>query len=165
LYISRYYYLEIIYDEGNTMLYTKSAEYAIQALIYLAENNTDQPTMVSEIAETYEIPKQFLSKIAQTLVKFRLLDAIRGHNGGVKLARSAKDIYIHEIAYAIDGVPPEHERCVIGINECSDLAPCPFHGKWKVIRENIREMLMSENLHTLAKRVIEKRNEMAQANQ
>ena len=28
----------------------------------------------------------------------------------------------------------------------------------------IREMLMSENLHILAKRVIEKRNEMAQAN-
>ncbi len=145
------------------MLYTKSAEYAIQGMIYLAEKNTDEPTMVSEIAEAYEIPRQFLAKIAQTLVKHHLLDAIRGRNGGVKLARPAKDIYIHQIVYAIDGAPPEHEQCVIGINECSDVAPCPFHSKWKIIREDIREMLMSENLHVLAKRVIEKRNEMTQA--
>ena len=145
------------------MLYTKSAEYAIQALIYLAEKNSDRPIMVAEIAEAYQIPRQFLAKIAQTLVKHRLLTAIRGRNGGLKLARSAEDIYIHQIVYAIDGAPPEHEQCVIGINECSDLAPCPFHHKWKVIREDIREMLMSENLHILAKRVIEKRNEMAQS--
>ncbi len=145
------------------MLYTKSAEYAIQALIYLAENDSDDPIMVSQVAEAYGIPRQFLAKIAQTLVKQRLLIAIRGRNGGVKLARSAKDIYIHQIVYAIDGAPPEHEQCVIGINECSDVAPCPFHPKWKVIREDIREMLMSENLHILAKRVIEKRNEMAKA--
>ena len=145
------------------MLYTKSAEYAIQAMIYLAEKNTDDPTMVSEIAEAYEIPRQFLAKIAQTLVKHHLLDAIRGRNGGVKLAKPAKEIYIHQIVYAIDGAPPEHEQCVIGINECSDIAPCPFHHKWKIIREDIREMLMSENLHVLAKRVIEKRNEMSKA--
>ena len=145
------------------MLYTKSAEYAIQALIYLAEKNSDGPIMVAEIAEAYQIPRQFLAKIAQTLVKHRLLTAIRGRNGGVKLAHPANEIYIHQIVYAIDGAPPEHEPCVIGINDCSDLAPCPFHHKWKVIREDIREMLMSENLHILAKRVIEKRNEMAQS--
>ena len=145
------------------MLYTKSAEYAIQAMIYLAEKNSTNPTMVSEIAEAYDIPRQFLAKIAQTLVKHKLLDAIRGRNGGVKLSRSAKEIYIHQIVYAIDGAPPEHEQCVIGINECSDVAPCPFHHKWKIIREDIREMLMSENLHVLAKRVIEKRNEMTKA--
>lgn len=145
------------------MLYTKSAEYAIQAMIYLAEKNSSDPTMVSEIAEAYDIPRQFLAKIAQTLVKHKLMDAIRGRNGGVKLSRSAKEIYIHQIVYAIDGAPPEHEQCVIGINECSDVAPCPFHHKWKIIREDIREMLMSENLHVLAKRVIEKRNEMTKA--
>ena len=145
------------------MLYTKSAEYAIQALIYLAEKNSDDPIMVAEVAEAYQIPRQFLAKIAQILVKHRLLTAIRGRNGGVKLAHPATEIYIHQIVYAIDGAPPEHERCVIGINDCSDLAPCPFHHKWKVIREDIREMLMSENLHILAKRVIEKRNEMAQS--
>ncbi len=54
------------------MLYTKSAEYAIQALIYLAEKNSNDPIMVSEVAEAYDIPRQFLAKIAQTLVKHHL---------------------------------------------------------------------------------------------
>ncbi len=83
------------------MLYTKSAEYAIQALIYLAEKKSVDPVMVSQVAEAYDIPRQFLAKIAQTLVKHRLLVAVRGRNGGVKLARSAKDIYIHQIVHTL----------------------------------------------------------------
>lgn len=145
------------------MLYTKSAEYAIQALIYLAEIDAQKPIMVRQIAEAYEIPQQFLAKIAQTLGKHQLLKATRGRKGGVNLARPANEIYVHQIVYAIDGAPPEEEECVIGINKCSDEAPCPFHSRWKIIREDIRDMLMSENLEQLAARVTEKRKEMAKA--
>jgi Rrf2 family protein len=116
--------------------------------------------MISEIAKAYNMPQQFLAKIAQTLVKQQLLIAIRGRNGGVKLAKDPKDIFLDKIVYAVDGPPPEKEQCVIGIDDCSDLAPCPLHHRWKVIREDIREMLVSENLDDLAKRVIEKRYEM-----
>lgn len=139
------------------MLYTKSAEYAIQAMIYLAEKNSPKPVMISEIAAAYEIPQQFLAKIAQILVRHRLLIAIRGRNGGVKLGRSPKDIYIHQVVEAVDGPPPEHEQCIIGLDYCSDEQPCPLHNKWSVIREQIKEMLEAENLEHLAKRVIEKR--------
>ena len=59
------------------MLYSKSAEYGIQAMIYLSENRTDNPTIVSKIAESYNIPYQFLTKIVQTLVKHRLIIAKR----------------------------------------------------------------------------------------
>lgn len=142
------------------MLYSKSAEYAIQAMIYLAEKNSPDPIMISEIAKAYNIPQQFLAKIAQTLVKQQMLIAIRGRNGGVKLAKDPKQIFLDKIVYAIDGPPPEQEQCVIGIDDCSDLAPCPLHHRWKVIRVDIREMLVSENLEDLAKRVIEKRYEM-----
>ncbi len=139
------------------MLYTKSAEYAIQAMIYLAEKNSPKPVMISEIAAAYEIPQQFLAKIAQILVRHRLLIAIRGRNGGVKLGRSPKDIYIHQVVEAVDGPPPEQEQCIIGLDYCSDEQPCPLHNKWSVIREQIKEMLEAENLEHLAKRVIEKR--------
>ena len=42
------------------MLYSKSAEYAIQAMLYLAENEGKGLEMVSSIAEAYNIPKHFL---------------------------------------------------------------------------------------------------------
>ncbi|MFH1852232.1 MAG: Rrf2 family transcriptional regulator [Candidatus Neomarinimicrobiota bacterium] len=139
------------------MLYSKSAEYAIQAMIYLAEKNSPSPVMISEIAKAYKIPQQFLAKIAQILVRHRLLIAVRGRNGGVNLGRSAADIYIHQVVQAVDGPPPEHEQCAIGLDYCSDEQPCPLHDKWSVIREQIKEMLESENLEHLAKQVIEKR--------
>ncbi|MBT4809911.1 MAG: Rrf2 family transcriptional regulator [Candidatus Marinimicrobia bacterium] len=142
------------------MLYSKSAEYAIQAMIYLTEKKSDKPTMISKIAESYGIPYQFLAKIVQTLVKHRLVKATRGRNGGVNLGRPANEIYLSEIVQAIDGLPPEKEQCVIGLNLCSDETPCPLHDQWKPIRGKIRHMLASEPLDDLANRVIEKRKLM-----
>ena len=143
------------------MLYSKSAEYAIQAMIYLSENQTDKPTMIAAIAEAYNIPYQFLAKIVQNLVKRNLVVAKRGRNGGINLSRNPKDIYLTEIIDAIDGPPPETEKCVIGLDLCSDETPCPLHHKWKPIRIDIREMLAAENLEELAHRVIEKRKLMS----
>lgn len=142
------------------MLYSKSAEYAIQAMIYLAEKKSPNPVMISEIAQGYDIPQQFLAKIAQTLVKHRLIEAIRGRNGGIRLAKPAHEIYLHHIIWAIDGPPADHEQCVIGIDYCSDEAPCPLHHRWKVIREDIRDMIEVENLEVLAQRVTEKHEKM-----
>ncbi len=142
------------------MLYSKSAEYAIQAMIYLVEKSSDKPTMISEIAEAYNIPYQFLAKIMQILVKQRLIVATRGRKGGVNLAKDAKDIYLHQIVYAVDGAPPEKDQCIIGLDECSDEVPCPLHDQWKPIRKQIREMLSSEPLDDLAERVLEKREKM-----
>ncbi|MEE8335566.1 MAG: Rrf2 family transcriptional regulator [Candidatus Neomarinimicrobiota bacterium] len=142
------------------MLYSKSAEYAIQAMIYLAEKNDPKPVMVGEIAKAYGIPQQFLAKIAQSLVKQRLLFAVRGRNGGLKLARSAEDILLNQIVFAIDGPPPEEDICVIGLDYCSDDAPCPLHHQWKPIRKQIRTLLEEENLAQLARVVIKKRKKM-----
>jgi Rrf2 family protein len=142
------------------MLYSKSAEYAIQAMIYLAENKSDKPIMIREIATAYGIPSQFLSKIMQILVKQRLIKATRGRKGGINLAKPAREIYLNQIVYAIDGIPPEQEQCVIGLDLCSDDTPCPLHEQWKPIRHQLRHMLELESLNGLAKRVMDKRNKM-----
>ncbi len=142
------------------MLYSKSAEYAIQAMIYLAEHKPDKPVMIHKIAKEYGIPSQFLSKIMQSLVKQRLVKATRGRNGGINLAKSAKEIFLNDIIFAIDGLPPDKEQCVVGLDLCSDDTPCPLHEQWKPIRHQLRHMLDSESLEHLAKRVIEKRKIM-----
>ncbi len=142
------------------MLYSKSAEYAIQAMIYLAELKSEKPVMIREIAEAYGIPSQFLSKIMQTLVKQRLIKATRGRKGGINLNKPAREIYLNQIVYAIDGIPPEQEQCVIGLDLCSDDTPCPLHEQWKPIRHQLRHMLELESLDGLAKRVMDKRNKI-----
>ena len=143
------------------MLYSKSAEYAIQAMVYLAEAKSEKPVMTAKIAKDYSIPYQFLAKIVQTLVKHRLIKAIRGRTGGINLYQDAENIYLYQIVDAVDGPPPEEDQCVIGLDLCSDDTPCPLHHTWKPIKENIRKMLTDENLEELAHRVVEKRKLMA----
>ena len=142
------------------MLYSKSAEYAIQTMIYLSENPSDKPVMIATIAESYNIPYNFLAKIVQTLVKRRLVVTKRGRNGGINLARKSNNIYLNEIVDAIDGPPPEKELCAIGLDLCDDETPCPLHNQWKPIRKSIRDMLTRESLEELAHRVINKRKIM-----
>ena len=145
---------------SRPMLYSKSAEYAIQAMIYLTENKSDSPTMIHKIASSYGIPSQFLSKIMQSLVKHRLIHATRGRTGGVTLAKSPEKIYLNDIVVCIDGPILENPQCVIGLNLCSDEVPCPLHDQWKPIKENMRQMLENESLKHLADRVIAKREKM-----
>ncbi len=144
------------------MLFTKSVEYAVQAMIYLVEKDSPEPTMVSEIAQAYEIPQHFLAKIVQTLVKFQFLNAVRGRKGGVVLAKHPEEIFVNQIVEAIEGPKATEERCVIGLDYCSDEQPCPFHSQWMEIREKIDAMLEGENLVDLAYRVMEKRKAMRQ---
>ncbi len=145
------------------MLYSKSAEYGIQAMIYLAEKNSPGPVMIGEIAKAYGIPKHFLAKITQTLVKNDLLKAIRGRHGGVRLGKPANEIYIKQVVEAIDGPASTEDRCVIGLDYCSDKQPCPLHHSWTIIKKQIDEMLESEDLSDLAHRVIAKRKAMSKA--
>ena len=143
------------------MLYSKSSEYAIQAMVYLAEAKSEKPVMTAKIAKDYNIPYQFLAKIVQTLVKHRLIKATRGRTGGINLYQDAENIYLYQIVDAVDGPPPEEEQCVIGLDLCSDATPCPLHHTWKPIKESIRKMLADENLEELAHRVVEKRKLMS----
>jgi len=145
---------------SRLVLYSKSAEYAIQAMIYLTENKSDSPTMIHKIASSYGIPSQFLSKIMQSLVKHRLIHATRGRTGGVTLAKSPEKIYLNDIVVCIDGPILENPQCVIGLNLCSDEVPCPLHDQWKPIKEKMRQMLENESLKHLADRVIAKREKM-----
>ena len=146
------------------MIFSKSAEYAIQAMLYLAEKQAkikpEKSIMVREIAEAYCIPAQFLSKITQTLAKHHLLKTTRGRGGGIKLSRPASTMFLPEIVHAIDGPPEDQDECIFGLDLCSDDQPCPFHHQWKPIRNDIRTMMATENLARLAKRVTEKHNEM-----
>ncbi len=131
------------------MFYSKSAKYAIQAMIYLAESNQEDLIMVSEIAEAYKIPKSFLSKITRTLGKHNLLKTTRGRNGGIQLSKPADDIKLIHIVEAIDGPEAGCERCGFGFDACSDDDPCPFHHKWGHIIKDAHSFIETESLAEL----------------
>lgn len=101
------------------MQITRQADYALRAMIYLAQLGNTQRAATSQIAQVQHIPPSFLAKIISQLSIAGLIHTSRGARGGVSLARAAEEISILEVVEAIDGP--------IAVNECTDdPSNCPF---------------------------------------
>jgi Rrf2 family iron-sulfur cluster assembly transcriptional regulator len=79
-----------------------------------------------------------------------LVEASR--EGGVRLARAASQISMLEVVRAIDGAGL-WARCILGLAECSDEAPCPAHEAWKKTRGLLEHSLESQSMADLARAV------------
>jgi Rrf2 family protein len=101
------------------MQITRQADYALRAMVYLAQLEPTQRAATSQIAEDQRIPPSFLAKIISQLSIAGLIHTSRGARGGVTLAREPKAISLLEVVEAIDGP--------IMLNECTDdTTNCPF---------------------------------------
>jgi Rrf2 family protein len=117
------------------MFFTTVCEYALRALTHLAVYGDGRPVQVKDIAEVEGIPRHFLAKILNQLTYKGLVRALRGPGGGFLLTRPADEILVRDIVESIDGYESIRRRCVLGLDECSDAAPCPMHESWKGFRE------------------------------
>jgi Rrf2 family protein len=101
------------------MQITRQADYALRAMLYLAQLEPNQRAATSQIAEEQRIPPSFLAKIISQLSIAGLIHTSRGARGGVSLARPPEGISVLEVVEAIDGP--------IALNECSQSpGGCPF---------------------------------------
>jgi len=78
------------------MRLTRQTNYAIRMLMYCAAND-GKLSRVPEIARAYGVSELFLFKILQPLVEHKLVETVRGRNGGVRLGRAAKDISLFDV--------------------------------------------------------------------
>ncbi len=68
---------------------SKKCKYAIKALLYLADNQSEGRSIFStEIAEKENIPQKFLETILRELRNFQLLQSKRGKTGGINYSKS-----------------------------------------------------------------------------
>jgi Rrf2 family protein len=142
------------------MIYSRSAEYAIRAFVYLAEVPEGKFAMVKNIAQESDIPTHFLAKILQQLARKGFLRSSKGPTGGFILRRPAEDISLLEIVDAIDGLA-DYQRCPAGMAECNDEAPCGMHDSWKGLRSTIMEYLEGTTISDVAVALQQKREALA----
>jgi Rrf2 family protein len=77
-------------------------DYAIRAVIELASAGGATVTR-EQIAERQGIPAPFLENILLELRRGELVDAIRGPDGGFRLARPANEIAVADVIRAVSG--------------------------------------------------------------
>lgn len=131
------------------MLFSRSTEYAIRAMTFLATQEPGKLAGAREISEAEKVPMPFLWKILQLLTRRRLVRSFKGIRGGYELARPADRVSLSEIVLATDGAD-FRESCVLGLPECDNANPCPLHDRWKEIRMGMTEMLDHTSLADLA---------------
>jgi Rrf2 family nitric oxide-sensitive transcriptional repressor len=83
------------------MRMTYRTDYALRVLIYLAMRPGHVCT-VNDIAETYDLSRNHLIKVAQTLRDLGFVETSRGRSGGIRLALPPGDIPVGDLVRATE---------------------------------------------------------------
>jgi Rrf2 family nitric oxide-sensitive transcriptional repressor len=83
------------------MRLTVYSDYALRLMMYLGLNG-ERLSTISEIADAYQISRAHLMKITHELGQKRLVDTVRGRQGGMRLGRAADAITVGEIVRACE---------------------------------------------------------------
>ena len=142
-----------------TVLFSKKCEYALQAILLMAVSEHITVYSAEEISKKLSIPKEFISKILQSLTESGLIESKKGKSGGFKLAKQPSEIKLIDIVKAIDGLE-SFNNCVLGFPNCSDINPCPLHDKWGELRLKTYNMLSEENLEHFREITLQKINNL-----
>ncbi len=107
------------------------------------------PLKREQIAQAQQIPIAFLQNILMEMRHAELVEAMRGREGGIRLARPAAEITVADVVRAVSGPlatvrgtrPPAVEY---------NAAAEPLREVWVALRANIRAVLEGVTLADLA---------------
>jgi Rrf2 family nitric oxide-sensitive transcriptional repressor len=84
------------------MKLTRYTDYAMRVMIFLASR--DGLCHIREISEAFQISQNHLMKVVQDLASSGFIQAVRGRNGGIKLARPAEAINLGTLLRHTEGL-------------------------------------------------------------
>ena len=82
---------------------TAKADYAVRAVVELAESSQSSPRKVEDVAQAQGIPVSFLENILTQLRSSGVVRSQRGPEGGYWLAQPAKDVSLAQVIRAVEG--------------------------------------------------------------
>lgn len=117
---------------------SKTAEYALRAVLYLARQPDERLVRATDVAEDLGVPANYLSKTLHTLARDGVLVSERGPHGGFALAIPADEIPLARVVELFDDLGPRQE-CLLGRPRCRDEDPCVAHSRWKETFDRVTE--------------------------
>ncbi len=129
------------------MRVSAKADYAVRAVAELAAS-PDGPVKGERLADSQDIPLQFLEHILLDLKHSGIVRARRGAKGGYWLAKPAEDVSIADVIRAVEGpianvqsAPPESITYTGSAKELQNV--------WIAVRASLRDVLESTSLADL----------------
>ena len=132
------------------MYVTRKADYAVRCVLYLS-GHLERTASIEEISGATHVPKSFMAKILQQLMKAGIVNSVRGVKGGFQLARQPEAINLLEVIEAVQG-PSAANICAADRKKCNLSRTCSVHPVWVEIREMVEKRLREENFEMLLMR-------------
>jgi Rrf2 family transcriptional regulator, nitric oxide-sensitive transcriptional repressor len=102
---------------------SKTAEYALRAVVWLGRE-AGRADSADHLAEITKVPRRYLHKVLQDLVRAGLVRSQSGPGGGYSLALKPERVTILDVVNAV--APLERIRdCPLGLSSHTSL--CPLH--------------------------------------
>jgi Rrf2 family protein len=105
-------------------MFSQTVEYALRAVVHLA-SQAPEPTTTEDVARATHVPKAYLSKVLQGLIRGGIVQSQRGVGGGMTLARPADRVSILDVVNAVDPIR-RITTCPLGL-EAHGAKLCPLH--------------------------------------
>ena len=104
---------------------SRTAEYALQAIVFLAQKSEEPNVSTDAIAQAAHVPPSYLVKVLGLLARAGLVESRRGLYGGYTLARDPAGLTFLDIINAVDPIR-RMTRCPVQLGRSSK-QPCPLH--------------------------------------
>ena len=132
---------------------SKSCIYALRSIVFLAYNASfDSKIGIKKIAEELDLPTHYTGKILQQLTKNKIIQSVKGPNGGFYLNEKSQEIKLIEVIEVIDGLE-FFTNCGLGLKECSEEHPCPLHYDFKIYRDGLWNLFSSKSILDLVSKI------------
>jgi Rrf2 family protein len=132
---------------------SKSAEYAIRALVYIQLQNWEgKRPGYREVAREIESPEHFTAKILQVMTRFNLIYSLKGRNGGFAFNEKDEPLILYRVIVAIDG-ERSFTRCSFGFKSCDGNNKCPLHDEFSKVRGDFTRLVNEETIQSLAQKI------------
>ncbi len=129
------------------MFFSKSFGYALRGILYVAMTNDEsQKVRVDEIASRLAVPRHFLAKIMNRVVKEGILDSTKGPYGGFSVNGETLSSPLIRLLKITDGME-QFNSCVLQLRKCNKTNPCPLHF---LVEKNREELLNNFSQITIA---------------
>ena len=126
---------------------SQTAEYALRAVLYIAEHADERPVAVGDIAQALDAPRNYLSKTLHQLSRAGVVTSTFGPGGGFRLGNAPERTTLDMIIAPFDTAAERH--CLLGRARCADSDPCPAHGRWKSIADQIEQFFATTTVADL----------------
>ncbi|NND99833.1 MAG: Rrf2 family transcriptional regulator [Pirellulaceae bacterium] len=128
-------------------MFSQTAEYALRAVIWLAEHQNEGPVGNKRIAEDTQVPASYLSKILHDLASAGFLSSRRGVGGGFRLIISPDVLTLLDVINAVDPlkrIEPCTHSSEVGFGQL-----CPMHQRLDEAIESVERTLGNSTIREM----------------